>query len=248
MTVQIKLGTLVISDYIQAFGTRLPSRLNPQEVARRHGVYLCDIPLLAGNTIRMQGAILGTSESDARAKLAALAEQVHLNGMQKFYYWSDRFWVGTKSDWNYEPVEGAAGLAYRFALELLCPDPYMYADTSDHDDQSPDGSDLTFSLTNSGTGDVYPRVTFTADKGAAITALSLKNNTTGKTFTYLGTVAMGTALLLDPMTESVYNNGVEDLTNVQGTVHLWTPTGVNSITYVGSACTILTEWRARWPM
>jgi hypothetical protein len=248
MTIQIKLGSLDISSYVQAFGTRLPSRLNPQEVARRHGLYIADIPLLAGNTIRLQGAVFGTSESDARTKLEELANAVHLNGMQRFYYYSDRFWVCTKQDWNYEPVEGAAGLAYRFNLELICPDPYMYDDASSSDDRDPDGSDLTFTITNGGKGDVYPRVTFTADKGAAITALSFYNLTTGKTFTYLGTVAMGNALILDPMRESVYNNGTEDLTNVQGTIHLWLPSGANSMKYVGSACSLLTEWRQRWPM
>jgi phage-related protein len=235
-----------MSDYVEAFGVSLPSRLNAQAIERRHGVYLADVPVLDGCTLRMKGVVIGSSIDDARSKLQAIAEIVHYSGEQKFYYWSDRFWVVAKSQWTYEPIPGSAGLCYVFELELLCADPYLYEDTSQSDTETTTGAAKSFTVTNDGTMDQYLRITFTADQGNAITTISLKNNTTTKTFGYGGTIAIGKALVVNPADTTVKNNGTEDLTNVSGSIMLWIQPGANSLTYTGSACTILSEWRNRW--
>jgi hypothetical protein len=125
----------------------------------------------------------------------------------------------------------------------------MYEDDTESDTQEPDGSDLTFTLNNEGLYDGYLRTTFTANKGRAITAWSLQNLTSGKTFGYIGTVAIGNALLINPMGTvgaTVTNNGTEDLTNVTGTWPVLLLPGANTLKYVGTACTLLNEWRNRW--
>jgi hypothetical protein len=245
-TIAIQLGTLAMNDYVEAFGSSLPSRLNAQAIERRHGVYLADVPVLDGCTLRMKGLVIGSSVDDARSKLQAIASIVHYSGEQKFYYWSDRFWVVTKSQWNYEPLPGSVGTCYAFNLELICADPYLYEDLTKSDIQVPNGSDTPFSVVNDGSMDQYARFTLTADQGSAITTVSIQNVTTGKTFGYGGTVAMGNALIIDPSLWTVTNNAVEDLTNVSGTIQIYLAPGTNSLIFVGSACTLLTEWRNRW--
>lgn len=251
-TIQIKLGTLDMSEWAEAFGSQLPSRLNEQSIARRHGVYLADVPLLDKNVIRLKGSVIGSTIDEARTYLQQLATALNVLGQQKFYYWSDKFWVATKATWNWEPVPGSPGLVHRWQAELHCPDPYLYEDETESDEQDPAGSDLPFALTNAGDADAYPRITFTADKGAAITACQLQNLTTGYTFTYAGTVAIGTALVIDPndatLGATVKNNGTEDLTNVSGEWPVLLVAGANSMKFVGSACSLKTEWRNRWPM
>jgi hypothetical protein len=249
-TINIKLGDYEFGGVVDAFGLQLASRLNEQSVARRHGAYLADIPLLDKGVIRLQGMVFGEDAADSETQLLLLGQAFNVFGQQKFYYWSDKFWVAVKSTWNWEAVPGTPGTAHKFQAELHCPDPYLYEDAITEDTQNPDGSDLTFDLVNGSYADVYPRTTFTADKGAAITACTLSNLTTGLDFIYGGTVAIDKTLLVDPCDQqkgiTVRNNGVEDLVNVGGTFPVLLLPGTNHMKFVGSACTLLNEWRHRW--
>lgn len=243
-TLVTTFGSLDLSEEIETWMENGSSRVNAQTVPRRHGLYIADATVLEGRLIRASGSIVKDSVDAAETRMNAIANGLN-QGIQTLYRHSDRFYLAQKRGWEPKLREGAAGLVWDFLVEWICADPFLYKASLDSVTGVTSGGALTLSPNNSGTAFVYPRFTVTASAGAPITTITLTNTTTGKSWTYAGTIATGNSLIVNPIDLTVKNNGTNDLTNFTG-IHFWLNSGANTITYSGSDGTVLIEWRARW--
>lgn len=103
-----------------------------------------------------------------------------------------------------------------------------------------------FNLTYNGTADTLPFFQFAANQGSTITTCRLENMTTGENLAYTGTVPSGAALDIDMLEGTIFNNGVNSISQYGTSDFIRLVRGVNYFRYVGTQCTILCDYFERY--
>lgn len=102
-----------------------------------------------------------------------------------------------------------------------------------------------FNFSYGGSDESFPIVSFVADQGVTITTCTLKNLTTGESFSYTGTVPSGVALDIDCDLGTVLNSSVNKIADWTGDF-LKVVVGTNYFEFSGSNCTINIDYFERF--
>jgi phage-related protein len=200
--------------------------------------------------ITIEGRIQETSDIAARTTLSSLLELFSRQN-KRLTLWDDRYINAYKAQLGYEYVEGANMCVIDFTITFFCPDPFWYntTDVSQGFILTPNlqTSDILIDFTNSlykiapttisvsGTFVAYPIWSINATS-VPIHFATVRNLTTGRQFTYTGTILPGKALVVDTANFTVKNDGIDDLTHWSGDFVWLTPDpGGNSLQWEGTA-------------
>jgi phage-related protein len=246
-----------LSDYIASWQESAGARINAMSVPKRHGALVSDSIVEEPRIIGVTGRLVSqTSAETLRGTLDTLAE-LFARRKKRLQLWDDRYVIASKSRFQHGYLPGSSMKAIDFSLEFFCDDPFWYALTPDSSSRTLDSSDTlvdlpntiykeAFTLTNNGTVPVFPKITVTAGASVPLTTIVVRNLTTGRQWTYTGTVAVTKALVCDGNTFRVDNDGVEDLANWAGDF-TYLQAGNNSMEIEGKVpATYLFEWSKRW--
>lgn len=231
-----------------------PMRLNAQEGPKRHGVILSEVPVMDARRISIRGVVQEDTATILRDTLDNIQKVLHRPG-KKLRIYDDRYYTAYLADFAYALIPGSAGRSIAYTASFICPDPFCYNDDPGTDGpRTIDTNDAiiditnglygeTFVADNEGSAYTYPVYTFVAT--GSVNRIVITNNTTGKSFTYTGTIAAGKTLIVDCPQFKVTNDGVEDLNNWSGSF-VWLDPGENSISISGKVIfTAAMEWTVR---
>lgn len=254
-TIQVKFDDLDFTETVVNWEDQAPMRLDAQEQPKRHGAILASQPVLSARRIVIRGLVQEQDKDILRTTLDNMNKVFHRPN-KKLRLYDDRYMWAYLSDFAFAFVEGSAGASAAYTATFICADPFIYSDTGGSDgprtiNSSDTPVDITngniykeaFTINNSGSSFVYPTYNFVAL--GAVTRIVVRNLTTGKTFTYTGTLALNDTLVVNAGTLSVKKNGVEDLTNWNG-VFVWLDPGDNSMEVEGTVSfTVSMSWSPR---
>lgn len=242
-TITIKYDDLDFSESVESYDTGSPNRLDLMQVPKRHGALVAEVPVLDPRRVSFRGKVSEGSASLTRNTLDLLEKTFHRNN-KKLRIWDDRYLNAYLVTFGYSFIPGTAGQSAAWSAEFVAADPFWYSDTAFTQTQTLDTADIAdathggrlevSSIVNPGTAFAYPTMTITNSTGSSVTRISIINRTTGRTFTYTGTLLNGQSLIVDCGQFTVKNNGVDDLTNFSGSF-LWFDPGTNSMEIQGFA-------------
>lgn len=234
-----KFGSFTLSDYLSSFRVSIKNRIAKQIIPYKDGADI-DEALLEPLVITVEGDVVGTSDTNTRTLIDALLKAI-CNGKQYLRLWDDRYVNAQKQSLEHEYQKALE--RFIFKATFIADTPFWIADTASQDIEISAGS--RYSITTIGSAYNYPSITFAADQGVALNAISLENETDDKKMGYIATVENGNSLIINCATQSVQNNGVDDLANFSGDF-LRLLSGANSLLYAGQACTITFDWSERY--
>lgn len=239
MAFQLLFSTYDFTDEVLPDGLSLddPTDIPTEKVPRRQGLYVNETPTRGPRRIHLNGVIQETTTALARARLDTLLKTLN-SGLQNLYCngSSGRYIACYKEDVpRFSFTTNPQMTVVDYSVDFLAVDPFFY-------DATQTSTTITTSYagwTHSNGGDelVYPVIQITAAGGGAFSAATLTNSTTGKSFTYAGSVSAGNVLEVDCANFTCENpNGTSDMANFSGTF-LWLVAGNNSLalTYTGTA-------------
>lgn len=249
--ISITFDGVDVSTYFSTWQETENSRLMLASVPRRHGALVSDAITQDAKQIAIEGRIQETSDIAARNTLDILSE-LFARTNRKLTLWDDRAIYAYKAQFAYEYVEGSGMCTVDFTLIFFCADPFWYANT-----QTSQGGIITPNLTSANiivdfTNNIYKIAPTAIGIDGAFIAypvwsiyaptvplryITVRNLSIGRQFTYTGSVAVGTWLVVDTTNFTVMNNGVSDLNRWSGDFVWLDPSiaGGNSIQFEGTA-------------
>lgn len=240
-----------VSEYFATWQETSNARLNLVGVPRRHGALISDSIVQDARQIVIEGRIQETTDIAARNTLDTLAA-LFARQNKRLTLWDDRFINAYKAQFGYEYAEGGDLTIIDFTVIFFCPDPFWYSVDSTGQGQTiiPNltTSDIPIDVTNAlyktaptlitveGNFIAYPVWTVYATT-VNLNFITIRNISTGRQFTYTGTILPGQALVVDSANFTVENNGISDLTHWTGDFIWLDPSvdGGNSIQFEGTA-------------
>lgn len=240
-----------VSEYFATWQESANARLNLVAVPRRHGALISDSIVQDARQIMIEGRIQETSDIAARNILDMLAELFSRQN-KHLTLWDDRFINAYKAQFGYQYTDGGALCTIDFSVVFFCADPFWYniASTGQGQTLIPNltTSDIVIDVTNAlyktapaltviqGNFIAYPVWTIYATT-VNLNFITVRNLSTGRQFTYIGTVIPGQAVVIDTAKFTVLNNGINDLTHWSGDFVWLDPSiaGGNSLQFEGTA-------------
>lgn len=252
-TWQPKFDTFLLHDpgnglYVEKVRAPRERRIATEDVSRRHGSVLIEEVVYDKRRVTIEGAIRKATAANLRSALDDLERA--LGGVQekKLYLWDDRYINAISRSWDPEYGAGAGLLFARYTAEFECEDPFWYDASATSDVQvvtSAPTSATSWTSTNPGSRLVYPTITITANVSGNISAFALANITTGKSFTFSGTVLSGNSLIVNCAARTVTNNGNNALANwPSGNIFWWLNPGANTVRLTGANATVTIAYNA----
>lgn len=226
-----------------------------QKVPQRHGNFVGDEVTLGSPRVAFDSRLRFGTAALANADLDDLFRVLGQTDRGKFYFASSRYLNGWARTVPSRPIQGSAFKQWNYRVEVFADDPFWYAASADQQVENKSAQPWNFSSTNGGDALIYPVFTVLANGGSNLTSIIITNNTTGKVWTYTGTVLTGNSVVFggtldaqDRDTWSVLNNGTNDLANVSSaSVPIWLVRGANSMTLSTNAnCRLTMDWREAW--
>lgn len=211
---------------------------------------------LDARTIRIRGRLIGLGGTigavDLRAKIDSLRSAIFASAPASLYAGrSDRYLRNAQCE-GVREVFDATGYDRNVEVELefLAADPYYYSTTATSDSWTVTASGQSRNILVSGNAAAAPVFTFTiAGAGPVTLAITLTNNSTGKSFTLTGAAYGGDVIVVDTLNQTVTTSGVNTIALFDG---IWTPmvgggfSNSLTVTYTGPAVTsIATSFIAR---
>ena len=244
----------VLTDYadIEEFSPANRYRGQKHNVTRRDGFSMPNF-VLDSKTIQVKGMIVGTSPTDSRDNLDSLVKIVNsprlkpnLHREQRdLFLFSDRFYRGHVDRLD---IDNRAATKVRdFKFNFLIPQPYELYVQYLRKAQTISSDPTTFTTTVNGNAFSRPIITIT-NNGSNITSIVVENITTGRSFSYSGTLQTSQNLVIDTEEVTLENNGTGDLANASGVISefILYPGG-NEIKVTGVVNgEIKIDWRDRW--
>lgn len=228
---------LDFTESVENYDAGMPNRLDIMQVPKRHGGLVAEAPVLDPRRISFKGMVQEATAELTRTELENMAKVFYRNN-KKLRIWDDKYVNAFLVSFGFTFIHGSAGRSAAYAAEFVAPDPFWYSDTPASQTQTLDTSDIvdlthggrleTFTIVNAGTAFNYPVMTITNLTGGTLTRISIINRTTGRTFTYTGSLLNGQALVVNCGQFTVKNNGVDDYTNFSGSF-LWLDPDSNSM-------------------
>lgn len=249
-----RLGTVTFAD--EANGVTVEdhempdrTRIAYETAPRRHGAIVTEEPVLEQRVFTFRGRTKKASEAALRTWIDDTLKAINIADINFYLYDTTRFIVCSKQDFNWSLVPGTAGVSLEYECELFAKDPFWYRDTLTTDTQTASNwptSALTWTHTNPGSVLMYPIYTITNNIGSgSISGFTLTNTTTGKSWTFSGSVANGKAYVFDTALFTSKNDGTSDLNSLTG-VPVWVVSGANSMSFSGANATVKVEYRPRF--
>ena len=247
----LEYDDLDFTNTVEQWEDSAPKRINIMAVPKRHGGLVQEVPVSDARRISISGKI---QEQDAITCRTTLDNFSTAFGRfnKKLRMWSDKFVYAYPLGFNYKFVDGTAAASAVYTVDFVCADPFYYYDSTGSDSHTLNSSDTSvggglykeaFTINNTGTVFAYPVITITATN--TLTTVTVRNLTTGRNFTYTGTVSAGKQLVIDCGYFTVTNDGNDDLTNWNGSF-LWFNPGNNSMEIEGSVtATYAFAWNPR---
>lgn len=239
---QIKWDDVVIDDSVEQLAIGSPKDVTMMRVVKRHGGLVSEVPTVGPRTISLRGKIQEQTFDLFWSKVDEL-EKIFSRFNKKFYIRNDRYIRAYPISFGWAPIEGSGGLSAAYTVELKCADPFWYEEsgvvsTTKNLTSGDTAIDITagyyresFVINNIGTAFAFLKVTVNAV--SQITRAIVRNTTTNRAWTYTGTVPITKNLIVDAGNFIVTNDGVEDLTNWNGSF-IWLEPGNNSIEIEGT--------------
>jgi len=216
------------------------SRLASEDLPRSHGAAADDSAFSSGKIITIRGWIKGASAEALRDSISALSSAFN-GGRQALKIFDDRQLWCVKRRLS---IIRALPIMAEFSAELFAKDPFLEAVSA-----STSNGAAPHTPTVSGGGDAPspPTITLTAP-GGGMTAATIANTTTGKTFTWSGgSLTSGQTLVVDMGARTITEGGTEVYTHFSG--DFWDLLAGNNtlnITSTPTGATVAISWRARW--
>lgn len=254
VTLLVKYDDLDITETCEDVQISAPTRVQMMAVPKRHGGLVSEVPVLDPRRINIRGKIQEASFTACRATIDLFEKTFHRFN-KKLRIYDDRYINAYPLGFNYVFLPGSGGASVAYTIDIICADPFWYNDTTGSDSRTLDTGDVaiditnnvyreSFTINNTGTAFVFPVITVTAG-GTNLTTITVRNLTTGRNFSFVGTVLSGNSLVVDCGQFTVENNGVEDLTNWSGSF-LWFDPGNNSMQIEGTTvATYAFAWSPR---
>lgn len=226
-----------------------------QKVSQRHGNFVGEEVTLGSPRLTFESHINFGLVASTRSDMDDLLRVLGQTDRGKFYLNSTRYLNGWARAVPLQPIEGSELKRWEYRVDVFADDPFWYAATADQQVENKSAQPWNFTATNGGDAIAYPVFTVLANGGTNLTSIIITNNTTGKSWTYTGTVLSGNSIVFggtldaqDRDTWSVSNNGTNDLANVSsGSVPIWLARGSNSMTLSTNAnCRLTMDWREAW--
>ena len=214
------------------------------------------------NRSKINGKVLvlnGIIKTWDPAKIAALNQILYTGGIKPLV--ANIVGLGVLTAYVEVRSRAEGGDSRKISMQLLMPDPYLYAQNTSTTNLSPvSGSGLNYpytypivygtvsggsgSISNAGNAIAYPVITITG----ACTNPVITNTTTGEAMTLNISLAQTDALVIDcrPATRSIKLNGTTNKIGVKTTASKWPSCqpGVNNLTFVpattgaGMSCSV----------
>lgn len=248
MALKIKFGTYDISGDanvdVSDWEHNSNNRVQEHHIARRDGGII-NLAKFSPAEVTLKGRVSGSSASAARTNWDTFLGYLR-NKQANLYLFDDRYIKDAQVHslaHNYSP----GCLSVKFSLTFISGKPFWLAATASQDVKVISSSPTQWAITMAGNAYAKPKITIAADQGAALSNISFENVTGSKTFSYLGTVAIGDSLVIDCDDDELTaeNDGADDIANFTG--HFWELlAGSNTVKYTGQNCTITTDWNDRW--
>ncbi len=244
----VTFDSVDVSEYFATWQESNNARLNLVGVPRRHGALISDAIVEDARQITIEGRIQEATDEAARDTLDMLAE-LFARTNKRLALWDDLYINTYKASFGYTYSEGAGLTVIDFMITFFCADPFWYSidQTAFNWVFEPNLTsaytivDVTHNLysrqitvPNDETFVAYPIWTITAGGVTPLTHVTIRNLTTGRQFSYDGTIALNQSLIVDTNFFTVENNGVNDLTNWAGDF-VWLVPGDNVIEIEGTA-------------
>ncbi len=238
-----------VSEWFSTWQETSNARLNLVGVPRRHGALISDSIVQDARQITIEGRIQAITDLQARIELEYLSALFARQNVP-LRLWDDRFINVYKASFAYEYAQGGGLATIDFTITFFCPDPFYYYGTEAggslvlpnltmSDTLLDYTNDLyrkaPFDITVEGNFIAYPVWTIIATAYNPLHFITVRNLTTGRQFTYTGTVLSGKALVVDTANFTVQNDGVDDLTHWSGDFVWFDPAEDNSIQFEGTA-------------
>lgn len=234
MAFAVSFDTYVFTDDVEEFDLDDDTDIPTEKVPRRHGVYVNEEPTRAAKTVRVVGSFFKSTAANAVAELDTLLRTLN-QGVKQLKFNSGRYANAYKQRFSYRWLETGDFTVVRYEVEFLLADPFWYDVTATSTTITSGYAGWTHN--NGGDELVYPVIQITAAGGGSFNNATMTNSSTGKSWTYAGTVAAGAVLEVDCANFTCENpNGTSDMANFSGTF-FWLVRGNNSLvlTYSGTA-------------
>lgn len=227
-------------------------KYNLQEfrVTRRGGSRVPNVTL-ASKTIKVEGMVLGATQTLARTNLDTLNQMINSlmtksnneKEMRDLYLFDDR---KIKVHLTANAPENKSSLkVYEFSLNFVAPEPYFVSTNYSRVKQTITGT-TTFTVTVAGNAFSRPVISIT-NNTSNISSLTIENLTNGNTISYVGSLVTGNALVIDCDAYTVQNNAVDDIANFTGDLDTILLPGGNELKVTGLASGIARiDWVDRW--
>ncbi len=231
-------------------GLDIPS----QKVSQRHGQFVGEEVTLASPDVSFGARVNFGTGALASTDIDDLTRVLGQTDRGKLYFSAARYLNGWAKAIPLSPVPGGTRI-WDYRVEFFADDPFWYATSASQQVENKSAQPWNFNHTNGGDAIAYPVYTVLANGGSNLTSIIITNNTTGKVWTYTGTVIAGNSVVFggtidaqDRDVWAVLNNGAADLANVaSGSEPVHTVKGVNSMTLSTNAnCRLTIDWRNRF--
>jgi len=237
-TILVKYDDLTFTETVEGWEDSFPKRINMMAVPKRWGGLVQEVAVGDARRISLKGKIQEQDATTCRTTIDNFAKTLNRFN-KKLRLWDDRYIYAYPLGFHWGYVPGTAAKSAVYSIDFICADPFFYLDATGSDVRTLNSSDTPvglgnraeiFTINNTGNIFVYPKIVVAATD--TITTVIVRNLTTGRNFTYSGTILAGTSLTVDCGLFTVTNNGTEDLTNWSGSF-LWLEAGNNSIEIEG---------------
>lgn len=247
-------GETVLTDIADISDIKPSNRYRGQshKITRRDGNKTPNL-VLESKTLKVKGLVIGANHTASRTTLDTIVKALNsprtmpnLDREQRdIYINSDRFYRGHIDAFNSDSK--AAFRARPFDFRFIVPEPYEQSVQFFRKAQTISSDPTTFTVTVNGNVFSRPIITIT-NNSSNITSLVFENLTTGRSFSYSGTLQTSQNLVIDTDSVMVENNGIGDIANITGVIadNILYPGG-NEIKITGLVSgEIKVDWRDRW--
>lgn len=252
MAMLFRVGTVTFADEANGISVEdheMPdrTRIAFATAPRRHGAIVTEEPVLEQRICSFNGMAKKATQALLRTWIDDTLKAINVQDINFYLIDTTKYLVVSKMDFPWKFKEGSAGTALEYECELFASDPFWKHATTVAEDtvhSNHPTSSLSYTHTNPGSAFVFPVITITANVSGAISNVTFTNTTTGKSFTYAGTIASGKALVFDTANFTCLNDGASDLANLTG-VPVWLNSGDNAITFSGGNATVRIAYTPR---
>lgn len=232
MSLDIKIGSYSLGDYIDTFEITQDSRVEQVAIPRRHGL-LSDEGYKTGMTLKIGGLIYNSDYTVTRTILTSIKGALSL-GKIVFTVFSDRQVTVQKSYFS-SSYEDQDLRRIRWEAELLADDFGFVAVDPTISEKTISASPQTDTFTNDGNLDADSIIRITAGASDIASGLRIDNLTNAKFFTYNAVISAGNWIEIDTDLLTVVDQlGVNQLANFQGDFFKLAG-GSNSVKWTGTA-------------